>query len=1100
MKHILLFAISLFTLTSFAQTLSENQVRKYLDALRKEEIISEYGKDGFLKALSKDNPAGRQRLSGIPMDALGNMPDSLFKSRGAILGFVGVFELMRNVGSAADELVQIREMAEKILGESMYFKPDVDGNINPKNPISFLGLEQNLKVSKEQYLILAEKLKRIGLVDERVHNELLKWLEKDRIKLIKDFGFFIYAAKQTWFYDNYESLKNQQFKIISTLQANKLLTPEKAEIVKNSYKPFELKSKVEILSMCTNVLIIPAEQGNFTREEIYENLYKQIASKLLPDFSYTDFSIKEIKKTTAELPMGTPLGLPFGLGFNKDKKSYRLQYYVKGLAYAQKADTDFAWLKNLNKFFQPDVNLDTNVINSYAVFFSPLTGIGTKDFQSINDYLTDNHSSKRLLVINNEMNPLLPIRDGRKALVLLDSTQNALFKKEWQDNTSTPLFPLKDKVDFSNKFSREKLKAILNEFRDNAIIPTDNEEATDKAIVDFRFESPNRNYVKRSLLLSFPSIIAKINFNPEKHAEKVEAFKTFINELARVSHGKFNPQKVTDNFETEIAKSNKKDRVLVMNYKLKDKKYEYKQDIPKADNEFSVADNIVKNEKSPDLDDISLNEYELVEMVNSSLEDAKIDGAFYRISSNFTSQSFNNLSHYIFLSTKQYDYLENNHSEVFNEPVEQNFYQSYESQIAAFRTGVFADALKRENMLTDEAYKTLDLKSTKEPSDILKASPQAVLIDLNELTSKNDTELYAYILGKINNKLLTNVEFKDINYKQLNPDTDTTGFPEQMVSLKINGKPYEQTLYVSLAKVVKTALDSLKDESSHYFPGIGENQFKVINDYLNDAGSSQRLVIVCDYRSPMLSFVMFDSTQATLVQETLPNNYVDFSMYSREFSRDSLNNTLFELGRIGLIEPMNETRREDFILKFRREPGSGRQLLEKLPHVVVTSNIWELKNFKDVYKSLIDSLKTISRGQFNPVKLDDNFQKMLKKGEYTDRLFKYSFNLNGKKYSETQLVKALPKPKNKESASEYDYFDFDTMKFIELVNKALAEQNSEFTFYELHNEEDELAGPEYIFLSGRQYRWIKARYPEIFENYEDTRMFDSDKIEDKNKN
>ena len=323
MKHILLFAFTLFTFTSLAQTLSEEQVRQYLDALQKEEIISEYGKDSFLKALSKDNPAARQRLSGMPMGALGNMPDSLFKSRGAILGFVGVFELMRNVGSAADELVQIREMSEKILGESMYFKPDVEGNINPKNPISFLGLEQNLKTSKEQYLILADKLKRIGLVDERVYNELLKWLEKDRIKLISDFGFFIYAAKQTWYYDNYESLKTQQFKLINTLQANQLLTPEKAELLKKSYKPFELKSKVELLSMCANVVVIPDEQGHFTREEIYENLYKQVASKLLPEFSYTDFSIKEIKKTAAELPLGTPFGLPFGLGFNKDKKTYR---------------------------------------------------------------------------------------------------------------------------------------------------------------------------------------------------------------------------------------------------------------------------------------------------------------------------------------------------------------------------------------------------------------------------------------------------------------------------------------------------------------------------------------------------------------------------------------------------------------------------------------------------------------------------------------------------------------------------------------------------------------------------------------------------------
>src|SRR6218665_1484882 len=174
MKHILLFILSFFTFTAFAQSLSEDQVKKYLDALQKEEIISEFGKDGFLKAVSKDNPAIKQLLSGMPFGALNKIPDSLFKSRAAILGYVGIFELIRNVGSAADELVQLREMSERILGESMYFKPDIEGDVNAKNPISFLGLEQNLKPSKEKYLIRADKLRAIQLIDKKVYDELLK--------------------------------------------------------------------------------------------------------------------------------------------------------------------------------------------------------------------------------------------------------------------------------------------------------------------------------------------------------------------------------------------------------------------------------------------------------------------------------------------------------------------------------------------------------------------------------------------------------------------------------------------------------------------------------------------------------------------------------------------------------------------------------------------------------------------------------------------------------------------------------------------------------------------------------------------------------------
>lgn len=1101
MKHILLFIFSFLTLTSVAQSLSEDEVKKYLDALQKEEIISEFGKDGFLKTIAKDNPAVKQRLSGMPFGALSKIPDSVFKSRAAILGFVGVFELIRNVGSAADELVQLREMSEKILGESMYFKPDIDGEVNARNPISFLGLEQNLKASKENYLTIADKLKRIQLIDQKVYEELLKWLEKDRIKLINDFGFFIYAAKQTWFYDNYASQKNIQFKFIDSLQAVNLLSKEKADAIKQSYKPFELKSKIDILSESSHVVIIPREQGNFTREEIYERLFNEVKTKLLPDFTFNGFSVKEISKTTTEQSYDNPMGLPFKSPLDKNKKNYRLQYTVNGLTYAQKADTDFSWLSNLKSLIPPDINLDSSVIASYATVFSPLIGINTKDFQSINDYLTDKKSDKRVILVTNEVNPLLPIRDARKALLLVDSTQSLVFNSKWKDNAFVASLLGAEKTDFSNTYSRDKLTAIIKDLQENGILPADNKDFIDKAIIDLRFESRNRNNIKRSLLLSFPSIIAKVNFSPKTDGEKINAFKTFVAELARVSHNKFKPEKVNDNFANEILKSSDKDRNLVMSFRLKDKKYEYKQEVPKIEKELIEAQKNLKNNTYVNFDNVSLHEYQLIELVNESLEESKIDGAFYKINTNYNTFTLGEHGNYIFLTQQQYEYIDKTHSEIFNEPITENAYHSYQSQIAAFSTKDFADALKRENMLSDEDLKAIDLNKTKEPSEVLKASSQAFVFDLNELAGKNNTELYAYILKKFGSKLLPNTTFSELNYKKARDFSDSTEYGEYLISLNVNGRPYEQTLYVSMEKVVKNAIDSLKNDKSQYFPGIGENQFKFINDYLTDIASPQRLVIVCDYRSPMISFVLFDSTQAGLVSETLPNNYVDFSMYSRDFSRDSLQNTLFELGRIGLIDPMNDARKEEFILKFRRTPGSGKTMLEAIPGVIAKTNMWELEDFKDVYKSMLDSLKTISKGRFNPVKVEDNFQKMLKKGEFKDRTFKYSFDLHNKKYSESQFIKAIPKSKNKSNQSDYAYFDFDTAKMLELVNKALADQNAEYAFYELFNgEDDELSGPQFIFLSTKQYRWIKNKYPELFETYEDNRLYDSDKIDDRNKN
>jgi hypothetical protein len=248
----------------------------------------------------------------------------------------------------------------------------------------------------------------------------------------------------------------------------------------------------------------------------------------------------------------------------------------------------------------------------------------------------------------------------------------------------------------------------------------------------------------------------------------------------------------------------------------------------------------------------------------------------------------------------------------------------------------------------------------------------------------------------------------------------------------------------------------------------------------------------------MLSFVLFDSTQAGLVAETLPNNYVDFIMYGRQNSRDSLQVMLTELNQLGIINNMSNDEKEAFIVKFRRTTANGVTLLESLPNVVVQSNIWGVDTYKNVYKDFIDSLKTISKGQFNPSNLNDNFAKTLKKNNYIERQFKYSFELNGRKYEETQIVPPLPKAKDKRSKINYEYLDFDAERLVNLINQALNNANAESLFYQIYSEaeEDGSVGPKFVFLNNKQYRWLKGKYPEIFDVYYDNHSPDSDDLKE----
>ncbi len=1079
MKKIFSLLLLLLPLANtFAQKLTDKQIADYLDALQKREIITEFGKDAFLKIINKEDKVLNQRMSGSAFGQFGKnqVPDSLVKSRTAILGFIGVFELMRNVGSAADELIRLRELSEKMLGEKMLFKTEVEGDVKVNNPLTFLAIEQNLRPSKTNYLELAAQLKASNLIDEKVYNELVIWLEKDQIKLIKDFGFFIYAARQTYFYDNYTSLKATQFRLIDSLQQKNLLSTTDANSLKNSYKDYELKSKVEILSFCKNAIIIPAEQKNLTRSEIYETYWKEIKQKLLPNFDFDEIKLTEMSKTEedkAQSPINIPIKNPFA---NQNK--YKIRYQVGGKTYSQKADTDFSFIKTIKKSIPPDIDIDSSIIASYASAFSFLTGFSNKDFQSINDFLTDQHSNKRIIVVSNDYNPFLSVRDSRKIILLVDSTQNVLFIDK---NKANPLFEnvFGSKISFSDKNSRDSLNVIIKEFQRIGLIQSLDTTAADKAIVDLRFEPKNNTNIKRSLLSQFPDVIAKVRPLPLKEAEQVLMFKNFIGNLEKISRGAFKPEKVTDNFETEIKKGSKKDRELVVSFRLNNKKYGSKNKIAHVETENEVKE----NQLAFNFNGLFFNTQDWLEEINRALDENKINGNFIRMS-NRNAYAFGVEESYIFLTEEQETYLKTKHPEILNDPDKANIYGNYQQQVTAFSTENFAKALKREKMLAEDAAK--DTKNAKEPSDILKESKQVAVIDMNELSGKSNTELYAYILNKVNEKLLPKAQISEVKYFRESTDSTETDFDQQNISALIDGKVYKQTLFVSLQKTIKNNLDSLKKPNSNYFPSIGENQFKIVNDYLTDIASPYRLVIVCDYRSPKLSYVLFDSTQATIVEETLPNNYVDFTMYERTFSRDSINALLDDFAQFEFIEKMSSIEKDEFIINLRKFPTNGLSILENLKNVIIKCNIWDVESYKNVYKSAIDSLTKISRNEFKPTQLTDNFTKNLKKGNYSDRTFTYSFVMpNGKKYEEKQFVKALLKPKNKKDKIEYEVFDFDTGKLSDLINKALNENNAEGMFYQIFSEadEEESVGSRFIFLNSIQYRWLKNKYPEIFESY-----------------
>lgn len=1074
-KFIFLLLFFTATFNTFAQkTLSNSEIEDYLNSLQKADIITEFGKDALLKGFKEKGnliPNNRFQQNNI------KIPDSLFKSRAIILGVLGVFEIMRNVGSAADELVKYKEISEKLMGEKMLFKTEIETDFSPTKPETFIGIEFGIKNAKKNYQELANTFAEIGLIDKKVLEEAQQWLKRDKVILLKDFSFFIYLARQTWYYDNYESLKKEQLKLIDSLQVVRLLDESDARNLKNSYKPFELKNRIEILSKCKNSFLIPVETGNFTRAELYEELFKNIQKNILPEIKFTDFVISETKKKEDE-ENAFPNPNARLNNFFKNKNSFALSLKINGLAYKQTANTEFGFVKKLKAEIPPNVHIDSTLIDSYLKVFSAFLGFTSLDIRNINDYLTDIHSNKRVFILGNDYNPLNPTQSDKKVVILMDSVQYNLFaKKDFMMLISKEF--LKSNEFESNK-SRDSLKKFTQNLQEAEILSNFSLDTLDKKIVEFRF---NNNY---------PQNIFEASGNPQKAFLRIfndiisknltnATFKEFITELSRISRNHFKPEKIYDNIEIEVEKGNKKDRTFKYGFRLNGKTYEETKVVKKSEEE---NDGIIPTSK------------DWLALVRKAIIENEIDADFYSLG------TFG-LSDLIFLTKTQKDFLDSRYPDIFGVKKQANneVFENYQRTISNYSAEKFADSLKAKNLLSKEAYeklkKEVDLTKSKQPSEVLKYSDDVFVVDLNDFQAKNNQEFYSEITNKIQKQILKDAQLKDLKVEVI----DTTNeAQEYMVSAQIGGFSYKQKLYVSLENEVKKALDSLKNNTSEYYPSIGENQFKIINDYLNDINHPKRMVIVCDYRSPMLSFVFFDSTQAHLVQETLPNNYVDFEMYNQENSRAKLTEKIQELINIGLIKNINI---DSLISNFRDETRPFHFIFEQFPQKLTKS----LYNYTDelsddkLYSTLIEKLSGISDGKFLPTEIKDNYKKIRKKKISTDREFKFGFTFNGKQYEDIQLIRKKSENINDENGYSAGFFFVDDDLVLNTINNALDENSIDGKFHKLSFEDTDYEDfrDYYIYLTGRQYRFLKEKYPEIFSEYYNEKNLEIDGIEEKDK-
>jgi hypothetical protein len=260
----------------------------------------------------------------------------------------------------------------------------------------------------------AKDLHDVGLVDDRIYNEITKALRDSLIFTEGD--VCSYALERSVYYDQYPVNKSEQLALLDRLVDGDVMAPVQRDAIKNSYDEYELKTDFEILKYCRNVLILdtknytdPVEFYSFAFEEI-----KRIVTELkFSDLQVTLDSAREFDLTRYDIT----------ITFNANNSEYSHVFF-----YDYKSDSLTDESSNYNSMSRSDF------------------------YAGINKWFADQHSLFRLYLANP------PIQ--------ADASQNTVFGlivlTQEQRNLWTEDFSFLSIENHDNRYNSTNLSRAIN--------------------------------------------------------------------------------------------------------------------------------------------------------------------------------------------------------------------------------------------------------------------------------------------------------------------------------------------------------------------------------------------------------------------------------------------------------------------------------------------------------------------------------------------------------------------------------------------------------------------------------------------------------------
>jgi hypothetical protein len=461
--------------------------------------------------------------------------------------------------------------------------------------------KQELHQLKINFQSLTTALLQTKLIDQKIYEDIRNWIDTEEFKgnLLTP-SVFHKASEQSYYYESYDSIKHEQIAYLDTLKQVGLLSESGYADLTKQYTHYRMLGPVDVVSQCTKGFALDAKDLSTDGLQALLQIYRTIRQKLLPDFDFRYLHSHQETFTDEE----------YGGTYSQEI----FNFIINGTAYQQYA------------------GFTTDRLLNRSPFHLTLGGqVTTGHFKIVNDFLADQNSSQRLVIIDDKN--LLERKVGsRIGFLLVDSSQAKVVEQAFPMSLeihSTNLL----KLFFDNSYNRTHLRQLVQEYQKIGIVPPMPADTLDALLTTMIRDDVSS---KERILFSIPNTIARTYYGEfvyeGSEEEPQQVYRTFLNRLQAASRGNFTPTSIIDN----VVKKGKNSKRYEWGFTLNQKSY------------------VHKDTDSYDY----LWECQYMKEVKQALLDSKAVGTFYPI-------GFEGNHFYIFLTPDQYTYLQTNHPDLF---------------------------------------------------------------------------------------------------------------------------------------------------------------------------------------------------------------------------------------------------------------------------------------------------------------------------------------------------------------------------------------------------------------------------------------------------